>query len=341
VTSARPLLPLLASITACAAAPAPPPAPAPSPPVAVVAPATSVAPPPPPAPLPPLSELELTTHRALFDALRAHDSRALAALYTPDAVVHLGMGLPDANGPDAVAALAEQVWAAFPDSKTQWGALVQAGPALAVELGWTGTHTGPFGAFAPTKKVIGTSALALERFAPDGRIAQQRLYFDADALATDLASREGKARAFDGLPTVQRSALDKAEASVEDAPVIQAVMGAFGRAATDGAPVASVARGPRLRDLSKLGGEESLWVDETRRHTTSGKGAVPAWAQLEARMTPAKGEAAVDAWGTGPFVVLEWSEPGGEPRAAELLRVEHGKIAVVHTYRPPAPRKAR
>jgi hypothetical protein len=318
---------LLLLLVASCAAPPPPAAPTPGP---VAPPPLPVAlppapPPPPPAP-PPLSELELTTHRAVFDALRAHDPKALAALYAPDASVEVGVGLVDAKGPDAVVALVEALWAAFPDSKVQWGTLLQSGHEMAVELAWTGTNTGTLGEHAPTKKVLGTALLLLETFTPSGLIQSQRLYFDAETLATDLATRVGPPHAFVGLPTAQTTVLDGAPTTAEDEPAMRTLAESL----ANGTP----------KSLAALGSTLTTWFDETRRHTTEGKGAVAAWAFSVSHAFAA--DTRPVAWTAGDHVALEWS--GAEPRgahAAEVIAFQGGHITSIHTYRasPPKPRK--
>jgi hypothetical protein len=302
---------VLLALSACAAAP--PPVAPPPPPVAVVAapPPEVVAPAPPPPPT--LAELELTAHRTLFDALRAHDATALAALYAPDASVDLGF--VDAHGGAAVAALASTLWAAFPDSKVQWRTFLPSGATVAVELAWTGTYTGALAEHAPTKRVLGTRALLIERFAPSGLIASQRLYLDADALATDLATRVGKLHSFAGLPTAQTTVLDHAPPRPDDDAAMRRL-------------TAALAAGS-LKEIASLGQEESAWVDETKRHTTSGKGAVGAWTYFVAHAFPGK---VPESFSTGDYVVNEWKG------AAEVIAFDKGHLVEVRTYRSTAPK---
>jgi hypothetical protein len=306
---------ILLAVSACATA---------SPPAVVQLPpavAALPAPPPavtPPAPLPappPLNELELTTHRALFDALRAHDAKALAALYAPDAWVDVGVGLTEAKGGDAIAALAETLWTAFPDSKVQWGTLLQSGNGTAVELAWTGTHTGALGEHAPTKKVLGTALLLIETFTPSGLIESQHLYFDAETLTNDLATRVGRPHAFVGLPTAQTTALDHAVVTAEDEPAMRTLADALANGT--------------LKDLSSLGSPATTWVDETRRHTTEGKGAVPAWVYFVSHAFPAGTKPVY--WAAGDDLALEWAGPTAH--VAEVISLQGGHIASIHTYR--------
>jgi hypothetical protein len=259
-------------------------------------------------PLPSLSELELATHRSLFDALRAHDAKALGALYAPDATMDLGF--VDAHGPAAVAALASTLWSAFPDSKTQWGTFVQAGDKAAVELAWTGTNTGALGERAPTKKVLGATALLLETFTPTGLIATQRVYVDEETVATDLASRIGRPRAFEGLPTKQTTVRDHAAASADDDAAIRRLMADFA--------------GGTFKDALTLGNDVSRWVDEAKRHITDGKGAVPAWVYFVAH---ASRGAKPMAWSAGDYVVDERGD------GADVVAFQGGRVALARTYR--------
>jgi ketosteroid isomerase-like protein len=309
---------LLLLLSGCVVAPPAPRVPPAAPPVPPEPAAVAALPPPaPPPPPPPLRDLELAAHRALFDALRARDPKALAALYADDAVVDVGVGLTEAKGRDAVATLAGALWAAFPDSQVQWGTLLQSGDTLAVELAWTGTHTAALGDHAPTKKVLGTALLLLETFTPAGLIASQRLYFDADAIVSDLATRAGKPHAFEGLPTTQVTARDDVPAASEDA----AARGVLTTALANGA----------TKELLPLGSPATLWVEETRRHTTEGKGAVPAWAYFAGHAFPAGTKPVT--WASADRVVVEWNAPPKEgAHAAEVIALEGGRIKSVHTY---------
>jgi predicted ester cyclase len=285
-----------------------------------------VAPPPPV----PLADLALATHRAFFDAWRAHDADALAKLYAPEAGVYIGLGVVEAHGPDAAATLAKTLFEAFPDARVQWGTLLQSGSEVAVELGFTGTHAGPLATMTATKKVVGTRALLLERFAPNGLIEAQRLYFDADALAADLGMRTGKAHAWDGLPTSQTTVLDHAVVSADDDAAMRGLL-------------ASLARGT-FGDARALGQATSSWYDATKGRTTTGKGAVPAWVAFLERTFKGGGKQLIDVWSTGEWVVLEWSGTLGVApdtngaHAAELVLFDGGHIAEVRTYRSAPPR---
>lgn len=331
---ARELLSLVACATlAAACAPLPPPAPPPAPIVAAPPVAPPPAPPPPPVPPPPqpLSELTLATQRAFFDALRSHDEAALAHLYAPDAAIYVGLGVAEAHGPDAAATLAKTFWEAFPDVKIQWSNLLQSGNAVAVELAWTGTQTSPLAGLVPARppRVVGSHALLLERFAPNGLLQAQHLYFDKDALESDLASRGAKPHAFDGLPTSQSTVLDHAVATAEDDAAMRGLAASFMRGA--------------FADVRGLGLATSAWVDRTKGHTVSGKSAIPAWVSFLEHTFKGGGKQLMDVWSTGEWVVLEWSSSSGSApdaggaHAAELVLFDGGHIAEVRSYRSSTP----
>lgn len=318
---------LLLAVSACAAAP-PPPSPPPPPPPVVLAPAVAPEPPPAAPPLPPplpLAELAMRTHEALFQALRQHDATLLPSLYAPDAVVAVGVGLVEARGPEAAAGLARSLVTAFPDARLQWGRVLQSGDALAVELSWTGTHTGALGDLAPTKKVVGTSALLLEHVAPDGRVRSQHLYFDADALATDLATRRGKPHPFAGLPTTQATVPEHTPAGAGSDSVMKSLVVGFQRGGFD--------------DALPLADASSAWVDQTTGRSITGKGAVRAWVTFLERTFNGGGRQLVESWSAGDWLVLEWSSApdalsdATAAHAVDLVRFAGARLAEVRTYR--------
>lgn len=316
--------------SACAPLPASPPQPPPRlAPVAEAAPSFAPPSPPPAPPPPPPSELALATHRAFFDALRAHDVAALSALYSADATVDVGVGAGAAlaGKPDAIGALASTLWLAFPDSRVQWGMLLQSGNALAVEVAWTGTHTGPLRELLASHKLVGAHGLLIERFDAAGLIASQRLYVDTVTVVADLAARTAKPHAFDGLPTRQTTVLDRTLPQAEDEEAMKALVASF--------------RQGSFLSARPLGGDATSWTDVTKGHTVRGKGALQAWASFLEHAYGARGthdetrSPLVDAWSSGAWQVLEWSagRDGAAAHAAELVRFERGHIAEVRTYR--------
>jgi predicted ester cyclase len=280
-----------------------------------------------------LSLVALATHRALFDALRAKDAHALAPLYAPDAAVSVGLGLALSHGADAAATLADTLFTAFPDSRLQWSKLYQAGDAIAVELAWMGTNRGPLRDAAATNRMVGTSAFLLTRFAPGGRIQTQHLYFDADALGRDLASRGMKlfgGGAFVGLPTAQTMVLDHAVATADDDAAMRGL-------------VASFMRG-NFEDARPLAQATTTWTEVATGHTATGKAAVAAWVSFLQRSFSGSGKQLIDVWSTGECVLLEWStssgggaegppDRAGSIHAAEVIRFDGGHLAEVRTYR--------
>lgn len=276
-----------------------------------------VAPPPPPPAA--LVEQELTAHHALFAALRAHDARALAARYAPDAT--LSIGPVDVHGGDAIAALAESVWTAFPDEKLQWGHVLQAGDVLAVELGWTGTSTERFHDHAPAHKAVGASALLVERFNDNALIVSQRLYVDVDNVANALAWGSGKAHPFEGLPTAQVTVPDHtAPSPVDDEPL---------------RTLAATLQSGAYKNVPPFDAD-ALWIDFSKGHTSSGKGLNASWTASLYRAYLGAGH--VTPWSAGDYVVLEWKGSAGKGSAgaaisADVLKLEGGKVVEVWTYR--------
>jgi hypothetical protein len=220
--------------------------------------------------------------------------------------------------------LSKAAWAGFPDAKLQWSTFLQSGASAALEITWTGSQTGRIGDVPPSKRLIGSHALILERFAPSGLLVAQRAYFDAETIRTDLVTPGGTPHGFDGLPTTQTSAIDQT-VSEEDDPAMRGLTASFAHGAFDAA--------------RPLGSEASVWSDATRGHATSGKGAISAWVSFLEHSFKGGGAQLVDSWSTGEWLVLEWnSSPsdGAAPntsRVAELVHFERGHIREVRTYR--------
>ena len=134
---------------------------------------------------PALSDLEVSTLQAGLDALNAHDTTKLTALYTDDARVTFP-GMPDAKGKDAITQALQAEWAAFPDAKYAWSRLWQSNDVAVLESAFNGTNTGPMMGGKPTGKPVGYQMLGIFWFTPDGKVKEQHEYADLGSVAMQL-----------------------------------------------------------------------------------------------------------------------------------------------------------
>jgi predicted ester cyclase len=93
------------------------------------------------------------------------------------------------HGREAIQTYIEALWTAFPDGKLAFGDQVYGADAAAVELIFTGTHTGPLmtpgGSIPPTGKHVTLRSAAILRI-KDGQIASEHGYGDPLDLMTQL-----------------------------------------------------------------------------------------------------------------------------------------------------------
>jgi predicted ester cyclase len=139
----------------------------------------------------------MTTHQARsskevlnrnITALNSRDMEGYLANQQPD-VEFLLPGRVTLQGRDAIQQFIEALWTAFPDGQLAFGDQVYAEDAAAVEVVFTGTHTGPLmtpnGPIPPTGKRVSLHQASILRI-KDGLIASEHGYADPLEMMTQL-----------------------------------------------------------------------------------------------------------------------------------------------------------
>jgi steroid delta-isomerase-like uncharacterized protein len=120
------------------------------------------------------------------EAVNAHDAKAFAATYAPDAVVHDPLYPQPLKGRDAIEQDMVELLRAFPDARFTWGPLLQDGGTVAGEFTLRGTHLGPLaapdGEVPATGNPIENSGAVFSRFNAEGEVAEERRYYDVAGL---------------------------------------------------------------------------------------------------------------------------------------------------------------
>ena len=98
----------------------------------------------------------------LFETFGSGDLAALEKLVAPEYV-----GPQGDKGPAGFRAVVVGLRAAFPDIHYTVDEMVAEGNSVAVRWHWTGTHRGPFRAYAPTGKAVSNSGSGIFRFQDD------------------------------------------------------------------------------------------------------------------------------------------------------------------------------
>src|SRR6266498_5156723 len=123
-----------------------------------------------------------------IEGLNAKDIEGLLANQQPDAELVIPGGIT-LRGHEQVRQYTEALWAAFPDGSFSFAGQVLAEDAAAVELVFTGTHTGPLatptGVIPPTGKRVTLHSASILRFR-DGLIASEHAYLDQLEFMTQL-----------------------------------------------------------------------------------------------------------------------------------------------------------
>lgn len=107
-----------------------------------------------------------------------HDPDLLAARAAPDAVMRVVPTGEVAHGPEEIARLATRRLDGFPDLHLEVRDAFAADDRLCAQLVLTGTHAGVYLDHEPTHQRMAIELCSVFRLAPDGRVAEETIYFD-------------------------------------------------------------------------------------------------------------------------------------------------------------------
>src|SRR5437016_5920405 len=127
----------------------------------------------------PAFDLKALTRRWFEEVWNKGNTAVIDQLLAPDAVAH-GLGAPSTNlrGAAVFRPFYETFRSAFPDLKIQVHDVLAEGDQTATRFSFTATHTGAFQGFAPTRRRIRATAIAIARW-KDGRMIEAWNEFDA------------------------------------------------------------------------------------------------------------------------------------------------------------------
>ena len=127
---------------------------------------------------------------AVFDAWErawsGRDPSAFREVCTPDVHYEDPLTPSPLTGPEALAAHAQRLWAAFPDARVNSaGRRLSGGAFASAPLVVLGTHTAPLEALPATHRPLRVHAVAYAELTED-RVARIRMFFDLYAVAVQL-----------------------------------------------------------------------------------------------------------------------------------------------------------
>jgi steroid delta-isomerase-like uncharacterized protein len=135
-----------------------------------------------------------TVARRLYEAWNKRDFDVVTDSVTPDAQLTVAATGDSYTGPDGLRQYST-MWAdAFPDGEITLDRLIPSGDNLIVEFTEHGTHTGtwsaPTGSIPATGHSVTLHVCDVLEFS-DGKLCQQRTYFDGDSLMMQLGVSDG------------------------------------------------------------------------------------------------------------------------------------------------------
>jgi steroid delta-isomerase-like uncharacterized protein len=135
-----------------------------------------------------------TIGSTFVDAFNRHDGAAFAAFYAPDAVVVDPQHSDPLTGTKAITADVDAWFGAFPDIEARIEREVVSGSDYAIAFSMRGTHKGsllmPGGNVPATDKPIQIAVATIGRMNPNGRIVEERRYYDLAGVMTQLGLME-------------------------------------------------------------------------------------------------------------------------------------------------------
>lgn len=127
------------------------------------------------------------------EAVNAHDAKAFAGTYAVDAVVQDPLYPQPLRGRDAIEQDMVELLRAFPDAAMTIGPLLAEGDTVAAEFTLHGTHLGPLatpdGEIAATGQAIHNTGAVFSRFDDEGKVVDERRYYDPAALVAQIQGR--------------------------------------------------------------------------------------------------------------------------------------------------------
>ena len=277
------------ALTACGGEAPPPDAPAPPPP-----PPVDTTPPPAP-PKPALSDLIPVALKGIGDAFQAHDAAKMSQLFTDDAAVYTYGGGETHSKGDLATGLG-QLFAAFPDAKSNATRVWIKGNVAISELVWSGTMTGDMGPFKATGKAVGAPRVHVMMFNDDGLIKEMHEYGDD---MTTMMQAQGKKDAAP-VPTIPTNPPEVhiGKGTPDEDKLVTWAKGLDDTWSKDD-PKAMVAVFAADGDMSNLGGPVAKGSKALLKDLTPFYKAFP-----DSKFTP------TNAWGIDGFAIIEHTFTG-------------------------------
>ena len=129
--------------------------------------------------------------RDQLSAFNDHDAARFTAFYADDATV-VDPGYPEPlRGREAIEKDMASFLTAMPDVHATVSTVLASGDTVAIEMEVTGTQTGPLelpdGELPPTGRRVNQRFAAFSRFDAQGRIADERRYYDLATIQAQLS----------------------------------------------------------------------------------------------------------------------------------------------------------
>jgi steroid delta-isomerase-like uncharacterized protein len=232
---------------------------------------------------------------AMEAAFEANDAKKFGALFTDDVTLNVA-GRPDVRGRAEAEKGFSYVTSTFGKAKFHARRIFTKGDTAIVEFTMTGTHEGAIDGVAPTHAAVGWNGAEVNKFAPDGRIKERRVYVD---FATPILQSAKKSDARP-IPSASGSADHIASSGAKDEENNVTLLDKINRAWES-------------KDEAKWGAmlaDDIEWDDFAMSKPAKGKDAVRAYFRIFSTAFPEITSNTVNAWGIGSFVIEEGSFSG-------------------------------
>jgi steroid delta-isomerase-like uncharacterized protein len=136
----------------------------------------------------PFTEMTAEQFQAHLDqrSVNTHDAERVASWFTDDAVQRTVATDTIARGRHAIRDSVATIFQAFPDLYLEVRDLFSTDDRMCVQGTATGTHTGAFLGLPPTGRRVEWDGCLVFRFASDGRVSEEIIYYDAATVLRQL-----------------------------------------------------------------------------------------------------------------------------------------------------------
>jgi steroid delta-isomerase-like uncharacterized protein len=270
---------------------------------------------PPPAPKPTFADLQGKAWTIAMEGMNTHDAKKAASIYSDGASWQM-IGMPPVTGREAIEKNMAGYYAAFPDMKSGVNYVFNKGDVSIVVSTDMGTHKGDMGPWKATSKPVGWTTATVQWWTDDGKIKQERMYWDANTFAAQIGASKQKGQP---VPTAVPA---KPEFFNSNGGEAEAKNVAFTK------PFYAAWENKKGADFLAVFTDNSEWTDNTSEKPHKGSKDAKAYWDMMAKAFPDAKMAINNQWAVGDFVITETTMTGTHKGALMGQKATNKQVSV-------------